>query len=208
MGDQSNDFKSKISVFQRRETEKSSILLHGYILILLICLSFTTWKISSLEDNFSHLKREFYELKGKSYQKKNDIKNAEKKVDLNFNKYDWKKLLDNDKKYQVEVETDIENQIAQYLTKAKVLVSIDMPTKTLLISVVGTSSNEISGKILNQNILSIIKYFEEISYINQVSLKIVGDKEKKVVYDEIYVKEKNKFIKQPNGENKLVKGNG
>lgn len=129
--------------------------------------------------------------------------------------YNWKKLFsseENDSDLQAKIESDISQKVVQYFGLSTVVISLDVPSKTLSINLIGKTDNAASKETIKENVAAFVKETSDVPGLTQIHVQLttaVG-KTKKVVYNVDYSREKdtNDFKKINDREQDIEKKGG
>ncbi|MDN6003128.1 MAG: hypothetical protein L0I44_06135 [Enterococcus sp.] len=132
-------------------------------------------KVAKLGEQTERLKEEVFMLKKEQKQliTKTPIKEYPKEgIGLADNP--WNKLFDDPNKSQLqsEIESKVSEQIVPYFGLSTFVLSIDVPSKTLSISLIGDVVYSSNQKTIKKNIQSFVKEAEPITEVNQIQFQI------------------------------------
>ncbi|WP_430621544.1 hypothetical protein [Enterococcus sp. DIV0800] len=193
------------------------LLINGLITgSIMMCLTVSMLlidkKIDVLRSQNEALKDETYSLKQEQKRliTKTPIKEYPKDG-IGLKENPWDKLFEDSEKksLQSEIETNLSEKVVPYFGLSTLVVSIDVPSKTLSVSLIGSVSYSGNKKTLLNNIEAFVKEAESISQLNQMHFEIeeVLKKGNTTVYSCTYGREDtDKPFELLNESNKGSKG--
>lgn len=184
--ERSTDLSKKAQVKLRLIKEKEQakhvqILLINSLLIGLtfLCLAFSAWQtdgeVETLKASSERLNEETYALKQEQKQMitKMPLKDYPEEG-IGLKEYSWDQLFEQSETgpLQAEIETKLGQQIVPYFGLSTLILSIDVPTKTLSFSLVGDSGNPPSQETIRSNMTGLVKEAKAIPQVTQIHFQI------------------------------------
>lgn len=210
--------KRKLFRIKQKEQEKHVLillinsLLIGFIVTgLTVSLLLMDGKLSNLSAQTQRLKDETFALKQEQKQliTKTPIKDyPEDGIGLADNP--WNELFDasNKSALQSEIESSVSEKIVPYFGLSTFVLSIDVPSKTLSISLIGDVVYSSNQRTIKKNIKAFVKEAEPIKELNQIQFQIdeVTKSDNATVYSCTYgredVKESFELLNEKNNSEK------
>lgn len=132
---------------------------------------------------------------------------------IGIKEYDWEKLFAGKEgsMLQSKIESDISQRLVQYFGLSNMVVSLDIPSKTLSINLMGQTDNSASKETIKENVEAFVKEAEDIPGLTQIHIQLVTTvgKTSKLVYSANYTRDKNKeSFKKVNDSERNVKREG
>ncbi|AXG40470.1 hypothetical protein EGCR1_17360 (plasmid) [Enterococcus gilvus] len=220
---QSTTFLKKVDYISKIEQRRHINYLLVACLALAICLLILVGTTISLQANLNHTKQHEAQMNDQitllEQQQEQLVKNVPLKnypeQGVGLNVYNWKKLFSSDERnsdLQAKIESDISQKVVQYFGLSTVVISLDVPSKTLSINLIGKTDNAASKETIKENVAAFVKEASDVPGLSQIHVQLttaVG-KTKKVVYNADYSREKdtNDFKKINDREQDVEKKGG
>lgn len=216
------EFRKKFQLFIRRENEKHI----NYLLILSAVLGssliITTGTSFYLQGQVNHLSEQSKEISNrldrvKAQQDELIVKVPVRnypKDGVGLKKYDWNKVFgeDNGSSSRAKLEEELAHNLSPYFGLAQAIISIDVPSQTLTISLTGNTENVASKDTIVENIKSFVNEANDVAKLTQIHIQMTStvDKKNETFYKESYLRENDskKFILQDKEEADNSKGKG
>lgn len=178
----SENARRKLYLIKQKEQEKHVhiLLINGLLIgltVLCVTLSLfqTEGKVETLRAQSETLKDETFSLKREQKQLITKIPVKEyPEAGIGLADYQWDQLFkDNgNASLQSEMEQGLSQQIVPYFGLSTLVLSIDVPTKTLSLSLVGDVSMSASEKTIQQNMTAFVKEAEAVTQLTQIHFQI------------------------------------
>lgn len=154
-------------------------------------IDITRLRVEQLEEEVQKVKTE-----QKGFISKVPLRNYPKEG-LGLKKLSWKEVFEKEKQaaLQPKIETTLSQTLAPYFGLAQVIVSIDVPSQTLTISLTGDRENMSNQKMIETNVEVLVEEAKEIPKLTQIHIEVIMTAEKKII----------PFIVKPFYENKTIR---
>ncbi|GCF95396.1 hypothetical protein NRIC_32870 [Enterococcus florum] len=197
-------FQKKLHVFKQITSQKHVAFLLGLCLAIGVSLLLVTVNlfqlnqtVDSMKEQTSLLDEEIQRLSNQQEEliTKIPIKDYPKEG-IDLKKYEWDKVFGEERQeeLQLKIETEISQKLAPYFGLSQVIVSVDVPTQSLSMSLTG-STTDIEGKEkIKKNVEAFVKEAKVIPRLTQVHVQVTSavDKKNETLYEGIYLREKDK----------------
>lgn len=174
--------RQKLSLIKQKEQEKHVhiLLLNGLLIgLTVLCVTLsqfqTEGRVETLRAQSETLMDETYSLKQEQKQLITKIPVKEYPAEgIGLADYQWAQLFEDSgaASLQSEIETALSQQIVPYFGISTFVLSIDVPTKTLSLSLVGDVSNSASEETIRQNMAAFVKEAEAVTQLTQIHFQI------------------------------------
>lgn len=184
----SHQAKRKLRYIKEKEQSKhiQVFLVNGFLIgLVILCVSMYSFQT---EKNVEVLQAESRRLNDETYALKKEQKQLITKIPvetypkkgLNLVDYSWEKLFQEEKKtdLQSSIENDLSERLVPYFGYSTCILSIDIPTKTLSLSLVGDSNQSSSKEIIEENIKKFVVEAKDVPKLTQVHFQINNSSEK------------------------------
>ena len=178
----SENARRKLVLIKQKEQEKhvQILLINGLLIgLTVLCVTLTLFqtegKVEILRAESETLKDEAYSLKREQKQliTKISVKDyPEAGIGLVENQ--WNQLFEDNSNasLQSEIEQGLSQKIGPYFGLSTLILSIDVPTKTLSLSLVGDISTSASIDTIRQNMTAFTKEAEAVTQLIQIHFQI------------------------------------
>ncbi|MGH1648384.1 hypothetical protein ABE945_11505 [Enterococcus gilvus] len=199
-GGLSSQAQRKLQQIKQKEQAKHihAFLVNGFLIgLVILCLSLYSFQT---ESSVKHLQAEGRRLNDETYALKREQKQLITKIPVeNYPKkgiglanYSWGKLFkkENKTRLQSEIETDLSEKVVPYFGYSTCILTIDVPTKTLNLSLIGDLNHNSSKDKITENIKKFVKEATNVPGLTQVHFQINNSSEKnRTVYSCTYNRE-------------------
>lgn len=153
----------------------NGLLMGSTMLCLTISLLLIDEKVVTLRAQNEVLKEEMHTLKQEQQQllTKTPVKDYPKEG-IGLSDHPWGKVFEtsDNRSLQSEIENTITQKLPPYFGLSTFVLSIDVPSKTLSLSLVGNAAYSANQPTIQKNIKAFVKEAESIQEINQIQFQI------------------------------------
>lgn len=197
----SKDAQRKLGKIKYKEAARhvQILLINGSLIgATMLCMNISLLKvgqkIDTLRAQSEALREETYELKKEQKQliTKVPVRNYPEDG-IGLTEYSWDELFENSKKsaLQSEIESQLSQKIVPYFGLSNLILSLDVPSKTLSVSLISDTDYSVNQKTIKENIDAFVKEAERVDRLNQIHFQIneVSKKENETVYSATFDRE-------------------
>lgn len=200
---QTLNFRRKLRIVKHLENQKHITYLmvtsglFGFALLLLLISFFRMGaQIDTARLRVEQLEEEVQKVKSeqKTLISKVPLRNYPKEG-LGLKGFSWKDVFNKEKQaaLQPKIETSLSQTLSPYFGLAQVIVSIDVPSQTLSISLTGNTENMDNQKMIETNVQALVEEAKEIPRLTQIHIEVVmtAEKKGKTIYNETFLRKQD-----------------
>lgn len=208
----SQEFRRKLRIVQQLASQKNTVFLLVISWLLATALLLLMISYFRMEDQLAKTQQRVVQVEEVVQRVKNEQKMLISKVPLRsypeeglgLESMAWEKVFDENQQesLQPKIETELSQKLAPYFGLAQAIVSIDVPSQTLSLSLTGNTENEDNQKMIKANVNTFINEAKTIPRLTQIHIEVLvtAEEKDKTVYNETFLRKKDdqKFSKIEN----------
>lgn len=197
------DFRRKLSILKQEETRKNTffLLIISGLLGLALCLMMvsvfqTGNQLDLAQHQAAQVEKEVQKLKSQQNELLSKVTvRSYPDEGIGLKETDWTKLVDKEKQKEAQpkIETELTQKLAPYFGLVQAMISVDVPSQTLTLSLLGDTENEENKEKIKENVEVFIAEAKDIPKLTQITIEIVMtvNQKQETIYEGTFLREKD-----------------
>lgn len=197
------DFRRKLRILKQEETRKNTfaLLIISGLLGLALCLMMvsvfqTGNQLDLAQHQAAQVEKEVQKLKSQQNELLSKVTvRSYPDEGIGLKEAEWTKLVDKEKQKEVQpkIETELTQKLAPYFGLVQAMISVDVPSQTLTLSLLGDTENEENKEKIKNNVEAFVAEAKDIPKLTQITIEIVMtvNQKQETIYEGTFLREKD-----------------
>ncbi|MUO33844.1 signal peptidase I [Enterococcus gallinarum] len=197
------DFRRKLRILKQEETRKNtfSLLIISGLLGLALCLMMvsvfqTGNQLDLAQHQAAQVEKEVQKLKSQQNELLSKVTvRSYPDEGIGLKEAEWTKLVDKEKQKEAQpkIETELTQKLAPYFGLVQAMISVDVPSQTLTLSLLGDTENEENKEKIKNNVEAFVAEAKDIPKLTQITIEIVMtvNQKQETIYEGTFLREKD-----------------